>query len=219
MARNFILSKHAQERLGERSNLSAEEFLALLNAGAYKLGFAKLRHSLDEDTQKNLMISYGLTQKDLFTYKINTLEIQFEYLVVWSKIDGAPLTAVVSKDNDLVITVLIANQYETDIWKERITEKKIEQAKARADIFLLSQHPNNDYQIFIRWLDSNDKRKSKTISLIGTIGTNELEPSRRRIEDAVRKVCAGGYSIYVSIREKKNTLVSILEFEVDPIAH
>ena len=36
LARIFSLSTHAQERLAERSNLSAEEFLSLLNAGAYR---------------------------------------------------------------------------------------------------------------------------------------------------------------------------------------
>ena len=218
MARIFSLSTHAQERLAERSNLSAEEFLALLNAGAYRRAFKKLSHSLSEEDQKKLIDSYGLTKKDLFKYKIITVEIQFEHLVVWSTVDAAPLTAVVANDRDLVVTVLNADKYETEVWNERVTEEKIQQAKSRAEQFSASQHPNNAYQIFIRWLDSNDKRKSKTLSLISTIGTQDLEPSRKTIEDAVRKVCAGGYAIHVSIRDKKDSSVSILEFEVDPIS-
>lgn len=218
MARIFSLSTHAQERLSERSNLSPEEFLALLNAGAYRRAFKELSHSLSEEDQKKLIDSYGLTKKDLFKYKIITLEIQFEHLVVWSTVDAAPLTAVVANDRDLVVTVLNADKYETAVWNERVTEEKIQQAKLRAEQFYASQQPNNAYQIFIRWLDSNDKRKSKTLSLISIIGTKDLEPSRKTIEDAVRKVCAGGYAIHVSIRDKKDPSVSILEFEVDPIS-
>jgi hypothetical protein len=54
--------------------------------------------------------------------------------------------------------------------------------------------------------------------LISTIGTQDLESNRKTIEDAVRKVCAGGYAIHVSIRDKKDSSVSILDFEVDPIS-
>ena len=218
MARIFSLSTHAQERLAERSNLSAEEFLSLLNAGAYRRAFKKLSHSLSEEDQKQLIDSYGLTKKDLFKYKIITVEIQFEHLVIWSTVDAAPLTAVVANDRDLVVTVLNADKYETAVWNERVTEEKIQLAKLRAKQFYASQQPNNTYQIFIRWLDSNDKRKSKTLSLISIIGTEDLEPSRKTIEEAVRKVCAGGYAIHVSIRDKKDPSVLILDFEVDPIS-
>lgn len=218
MARIFSLSTHAQERLAERSNLSAEEFLSLLNAGAYRRAFKKLSHSLSEEDQKQLIDSYGLTKKELFKYKIITVEIQFEHLVIWSTVDAAPLTAVVANDRDLVVTVLNADKYETAVWNERVTEEKIQQAKSRAEQFSALQHPNNAYQIFIRWLDSNDKRKSKTLSLISTIGTQDLESNRKTIEDAVRKVCAGGYAIHVSIRDKKDSSVSILDLEVDPIS-
>ena len=212
LARIFSLSTHAQERLAERSNLSAEEFLSLLNAGAYRRAFKKFSHSLSEEDQKKLINSYGLTKKDLFKFKIITVEIQFEHLVVWSTVDAAPLTAVVANDRDLVVTVLNADKYETEVWNERVTEEKIQQAKSRAEQFSASKHPNNAYQIFIRWLDS------KTLSLISTIGTQDLESSRKTIEDAVRKFCAGGYAIHVSIRDKKDSSVLILDFEVDPIA-
>jgi len=218
LARIFSLSTHAQERLVERSKLSAVEFLSLLNAGAYRRAFKKFSHSLSEADQKKLINSYGLTKKELFKYKIITVEIKFEHLVVWSTVDAAPLTAVVASDRDLVVTVLNADKYETAVWNERVTEEKIQQAKSRAEQFSASRHQNNTYQIFIRWLDSNDKRKSKTLSLISTIGTQDLESSRKTIEDAARKVCAGGYDIHVSIRDKKDSSVLIMDFEVDPIS-
>jgi hypothetical protein len=161
MKRLFRLSSHAVERLTERSRLSIDDFLALLNNGLYKSIFSKKTASLTKREADELSLTYGLEKKDLYKFSILTFEKQFEFFIVWSTVDQRPFTAVIASQSNLVVTVLNADAYESDVWKARATEEAIRESKDKLEKFQQASHENKHLEIFTSWIDADETRKTK----------------------------------------------------------
>lgn len=129
--REFTLSLHAKDRLSERSTLSADALLSILNQRIYKRVHTEYYRNLTKEDVAYFADAHGLTPKELKEYGILNELSTVEHLLVWSAWEQQFLLCLATSATGYVLTVL-HEPYLLDRFTDgRISERHREIAKSR----------------------------------------------------------------------------------------
>lgn len=159
--RPYSLSRHAEERLQERSGMSPDEVLALLEAGAFVrvAGGLSLKH-LAERRPEIVGMSFAELREsvpDLADYKVS-------HLMLWSRAKQRPVTVIVSVKRRTVITALYSEtQPGGHDWSDRITPERIAEARRRCEQFHLPPGRRGNAHASAGWLTRDGQPRCKQV--------------------------------------------------------
>lgn len=206
----FFLSKHAQERLAERSTLTESQLLELLQNGKYRRIHTSRR--TPDISQKKIdyyIEKYGFTFNEMKRYGMVQLQTQFKHLMVWSCPDAKPLTLVVSHDNGTIVTVLNSDDFSENDWSDKVTDESVLDARRKAE----GSHFQSikRYEMYAHWIGEDGLQKRKNFKEPEIVSIAPLTPQLEELEQIVRSHVVTGSDIHLIIRNRKNISEIVLE--------
>lgn len=210
----YRLSKHARDRLAERSTMTEQELTELLRAGAFVRLRSNYIPNLPQGEIDFFSSEYGLTFKEMRQFGMVTTTETYRYLLVWSVVDKRALTLVIAANELLIITVLYADDFSVHDWSDVVTDDKISLAQSLAE---RSSNPEaGPYELHIRWLDASDAPKYKTFNRPKILSISPLIPSLDDLRAIARAQVRSGRDIQVIVRSKRNPSVILIEESLQP---
>lgn len=127
----YSFSEHGLTRLRERSSLSPQQVLDLLEDGAYE----KLVRRIDKARLYQNPAWVGLSLNELRQRGVDTQEYCYKHVLIWSAPDQKALTLIIAVNDRHVVTVLDALGHDNGVdWSDRVTCEAIQRARAKLEI-------------------------------------------------------------------------------------
>lgn len=127
----YSFSEHGLARLKERSSLSPQKVLDLLEDGAYE----KLVRRIDKARLYQNPAWAGLSLNELRQRGVDTQEYCYKHVLIWSAPDQKALTLIIAVKDRHVVTVLDALGHDNGVdWSDRVTCEAIQRAREKLTI-------------------------------------------------------------------------------------
>ncbi len=212
-SKQLFLSKHARERLIERSTLTECNLLELLQNNAYRRIHTKWTPDIHQNEIDQYLKDYGFTFEEMKQHGMLRFRVAFKHLMVWSCTDERPLTLIVEPNSGTIITVLNSDDFSSNDWSNKVTEESILDVKEKAERLRISVF--NVYELQVRWIDEIGKPKLKTFSNPKIESITPLIPPLEELEVVARSHVAIGRDVWLIVRNRKDHSDIVLEKLLD----
>lgn len=198
--RRFTLSRHAWDRLGERTRISGEELTALLQSKAYEVIHSQADRDWRSQDVALLAAFTGCSEKRL-SKRFQTVL----HMMVWSQADQGAVVAIVGRGVGpgtprQVITVLSESE---EGWRKHVSAEQIAAARAKAEAVLAGETLVDTLEVMFAWYDESGRRKIKTLPMRKVVGEEDVSH-----EEAVRaqllELSPGCTDRYACVRTASN---------------
>lgn len=226
----FRISDHARQRLKERSTLTEEKLLSLLEANAFKKIHTQWKMDASQRDVDEIATEHGLTFSEMKKFGLVNVKALYEHMLVWSSADQRAYTIVAAIEGDFkrVVTVLYSDFFSSHDWSDKVTEKSVGTARRKAEELENGTTPTAlpkeklsvsqitapiRYEGVVYWLDGeNSVSKMRIFKLPESTSQEQLREESTRI---AKGFADRGRGINVIVRNRKNKDEILLDFSLD----
>lgn len=210
----YGFTHHALDRLKERTKLSPEEVLVLLEGGAYE----RLVRRMDKRRLYANPKRTGLTLKELREQGVDTLEYCYKHVLIWSEPDQIAFTLIIALKSRHILTVLRADDRQSGVdWSDKVTPEAIQRARTRQAESRIPSHLRLRVHARVSWMSPQHGVCGKNVSGF-RLTKNDL-PLEDEILQALAtealQIAEGGYDIRLQLISKENGSTLLNEYQVE----
>lgn len=174
------LSRHAKDRLAVRCALDEARLLSLLDGGAFVRIASETRWF------------QGTGQM-----------MQYDFRLVWSEVDEAPVLAVTEVGGSIVCTVLLRPQMRRHL--KVATEQASPLCEARARAAREGTPVWRDHEVVVSWLDADGRARRRSLEVAKLPDLlNGPGPDDSRLRALAESVAGGQRNVFAVLRHRKH---------------